>query len=290
VAHQWHVGQEAGTNLHRGRPYRSNAFSFADCTNRLLGITMTNAGIASAHFAIYANAFRTDGPWQYDVPAGGSVTDYFSVSSTGGRYDYTCYGPHRFHQRFAGSINADCSQLNVQASPDPDGSGFILAMANASTVPVTFTFTNAAQPGVGFSYTVQPGHLVTNRFGGAFNGDGTYNFTASASTDPTFLRQFEGDFDNIALQFTTNALAVVTNPPPVATNPPPVLPVLSISSARANFTLSYPVWAASYTLQSSTNLAPDSWTPVSVVPVTNADNVLLTLPVTASPIYYRMLP
>ena len=275
--------QETGTNLHRGRPYRSNAFSFTDCTNQLLGITMTNAGIASAHFAIYANAFRTDGPRQYDVPASGSVTDYFSVSATAGRYDFTCYGPHRFHQRFAGSINADCSQLNVQASPDPDGSGFILSMANASTAPVTFTFTNSAQPGVGFSYTVQPGHLVTNRFGGAFNGDGTYNFTASASTDPTFLRQFEGDTDTTVLRFMTNAL-------PVVTNAPPVLPVLSISSARANITLSYPVWAVGYTLLSSTNLTSGSWTVVDVVPITNADNVILTLPVTASPIYYRMVP
>jgi phospholipase C len=289
--------QEPGTKPSRARPYRSNAFSFADCTNQLLGITMTNAGTASAHFAIYANAFRPDGPWQYDVPASGSVTDYFSVSATAGRYDFTCYGPHRFHQRFAGSINADCSLLNVQASPDPDGSGFILSMANASTAPVTFTVTNAAHPGVGFSYTVLPGNLVTNRFGGAYNGDGTYSFAAAASTDPTFLRQFEGDTDTTALQFMTNTLPVLTNPPPVVTNAPPivtnvppVLPVLSIFLARGTITLSFPAWAASYTLRSSTNLAPDSWTAVNTVPVTNADKVILTLPLTASPIYYRMLP
>jgi phospholipase C len=282
--------QEAGTNLSRARPYRSNAFSFADCANHLLRITMTNAGIASAHFAIYANAFRTDGPRQYDVPASGSVTDYFSVSATGGRYDFTCYGPHRFHQRFAGSINADCSLLNVQASPDPDGSGFTLSMANASTAPVTFTINNAAQPGTSLSYTVPSGYLVTNTLPWALTGNGTFSFTAAASTDPTFLRQFEGDRDTTAIQFITSTLPVVTNLPPAVTNPPPTLPVLSISSARGIITLSYPAWAASYTLQSSSNLAPASWTPVSVVPVTNASNVLLTLPVTASPIYYRMLP
>src|ERR1017187_454483 len=118
--------QEPGTNLSRPRPYRINAFSFADCATSRLGITMTNAGTASAHFSIYANAYRSDGPWQYDVPAGSSVTDYFSVSANGGRYDLTCYGPHRFHQRFAGDINANCNLLNVSASLDPGGGSFTL--------------------------------------------------------------------------------------------------------------------------------------------------------------------
>jgi phospholipase C len=48
--------EEPGTNLGRPRPYRPNAFSFADCATHRLGITTTNAGTASAHFSIYANA------------------------------------------------------------------------------------------------------------------------------------------------------------------------------------------------------------------------------------------
>ena len=207
--------QEPGTNLSRARPYRSNAFSFADCANHRLGITMTNAGIASAHFAIYANAFRTDGPWQYDVPASGSVTDYFSVLTNGGRYDFTCYGPHTFHQRFAGSITTNCDLLNVQASLNPDGNSIVLAFQNATTTPVTFTVTNNAQPSPVVSYTVQPGYLVTHTFPGAVDPDGLYSLAAAASTDPTFLREFEGDTDTAELQFTTNAPPVVSNTAPV---------------------------------------------------------------------------
>jgi phospholipase C len=429
--------QEAGTNFSRACPYHCNAFSFTDCANHRLGITMTNAGTASAHFATYANAFRTDGPWQYDVPASGSVTGWFSIAASGGCYDFTCYGPHRFHQRFAGSINADCNPLDVEASLNPDGSSFTLAMQNATAAPVTFTLTSAAQPGASISYTVLPGYLVTNTFPGAVDSNGLYSFAATASTDPTFLRQFSGDDDTAELQFMTNDLPVVSNTAPVvtliganpltnechaaftdpgatasdddggslgvtadstvnanavgtytiqysatdqsgrsatntrtvyivdttapvvtliganpmthavntfftdpgatasdacagslsvatnitvnanavgtytiqysatdpsgnsATNtrtvyivvpPPLVVSVPAISLSGGNIILTYPLWASDYTLESAPDLASGSWAAVNAASVTNAGNVVVTLPVTANPLYFRMRP
>jgi len=280
---------ESGTNLSRPRPYRSNAFSFADCPNHRLGITITNAGTASAHFAIYANAFRTDGPWQYDVPASGSVTDYFSVSA-GGRYDLTCYGPHWFHLRFAGSLNTNCNLLNVVASLNPDGSSFLLALQNATPAPVTFTITNTAAPGPALSYTVPPGYQVTNTLSGAVDSAGSYSFAAVASTDPTFLRQFSGGTDTAGLQLGTNAPPVSTNTPPVTNNPPPVISVPAISLSGGSVTLTYPAWAAAYSLESATNLYSGAWTAINPAAVTNGDDVTVTVPATASPLYFRLRP
>jgi phospholipase C len=275
--------QEAGTNLSRPRPYRINAFSFADCATLRLEITMTNAGTASAHFSIYANAYRIDGPWQYDVPAGSSVTDYFSASANGGRYDLTCYGPHRFHQRFAGNISTNCNLLNVEASLDPGTDSVTLAVQNATTTAVTFTIANDAQPGGPSTYLVLPGYAVTNTFPGALNADGTYHLTAAASGDPTFLREFAGDSDDTALGFSINA-------PPVVTNAPPVVSIPSISLSGANLILTYPLWASGYTLESATNFVSGSWTAVNAVPVTNGDNSVVTLPISDDAMYFRLRP
>jgi len=275
--------QEAGTNLSRARPYRCNALSFADCAGQRLGLTLTNAGTASAHFSIYANAFRADGPWQYDVPASGSVTDYFSTATSAGRYDFTCYGPHRFHQRFAGSLRANCTQLNATGSLDADGTTFTLALQNNTAAPATFTITNAAQPGVVYSYTVLPGYLVTNSLPAALQADGTYYLAATASSDATFLREFQGDTDTAALQFITSA------PPPIA-NPPTVISIPAISLSESNLVLSYPLWAANYMLLSATNPASDAWTAVTAAPDTNGDAAVVTLPLPADPIYFRLRP
>ena len=55
----------------------------------------------------FANAFCSDGPWQYDAPSLGGTTDYFSVMAFGGgRYDLTCYGPNGFQRRFEGTMAA----------------------------------------------------------------------------------------------------------------------------------------------------------------------------------------
>ena len=54
--------QEAGTKLSMPLPYQPDASAWTDCGASRLYVTMMNAGTASAHFSIYANAYRTDGP------------------------------------------------------------------------------------------------------------------------------------------------------------------------------------------------------------------------------------
>ncbi|MFJ7153714.1 phosphocholine-specific phospholipase C [Streptomyces sp. NPDC101118] len=51
---------------------------------------ITNRSSAAASFTIRSDNYRSDGPWTYTVPAGGSTEDYFNaVAYTGGWYDFT---------------------------------------------------------------------------------------------------------------------------------------------------------------------------------------------------------
>ena len=51
---------------------------------------LTNTSAAAVKFTIKADNYRTDGPWTYTVPAGGSAEDYFNaVAYQNGWYDFT---------------------------------------------------------------------------------------------------------------------------------------------------------------------------------------------------------
>jgi phospholipase C len=275
--------QEAGTNRSRARPYRSNAFSITDCAGGRLGITMTNAGTVTEHFAIYANAFNTNGPWQYDIPAHHSVSSYFSVADNEGRYDFTCYGAHRFHQRFAGTVRTNCSHVDVRASPHPDGTSLILAMQNSTMEQVTFSVSSADAT---MGFTIPSGCLLTNTVPGAVKEDGSYTLSVVASTDPTFLRQFLGDAETAALQF------LVVLPPDPGTNPPPPPTFPSVHLSGQNLILTFPTWAAGYILESANDVVSASWAVVTATPVTNGANAILTVPIVpdAESLYFRMRP
>jgi phospholipase C len=89
--------QETGTKPARALPYQPNAWVDRieyDANNQiLLWIDMANQGeqaTAYAHYSIYANAYRTDGPWTCQVAAGATVSDYFNaVVYDNGWYDFT---------------------------------------------------------------------------------------------------------------------------------------------------------------------------------------------------------
>jgi len=189
--------QEPGTLLARPLPYQLNANSFADCVAGRLYITMTNSGAAAGHLANYSNAYRTDGPWNYDALPSGSVTDYFSVIAYGGgRYDLTCYGPNGFQRRFAGNITNACNQIEVTSIIDPNAGGITLAMRNSTAATVTFTVTaNAYLSGGPWTYPVGAGTTLSNTFLVVSNSGGWYDLTATASSDVSFLRRLAGHIE-----------------------------------------------------------------------------------------------
>jgi phospholipase C len=185
--------QESGTVPTRPLPYQLTSGSFTDCLAGRFYVSFTNTGAAAAHVSIYANAFRSDGPWQYDVPAGGTVSDYFSVEQFGGGlYDLSAFGPDSFVRRFAGNINTSCNQLEAYCTLDPYAGQVTLALSNSTSSSVTFTVTaNAYFSGGPWNYLVPASNTVSTTFLVATNSN-LYDFNATTSGDTTFVRRFAG--------------------------------------------------------------------------------------------------
>lgn len=153
--------QEAGTRRARALPYQPAVASSVDHASGRLLITMSNGGTQSVHHAIYANNYRSDGPWQYDVQANnGSVSDYFSVqTSGGGKYDLSIYGPNGFLRCLIGDINAAGGQLEVVSAYDLSVSGqakLTLTMTNNGTQAAMFTVASNAYNAGGHGPSMSP--------------------------------------------------------------------------------------------------------------------------------------
>jgi phospholipase C len=192
--------QEAGTRPARALPYQANGNASVEHSTGRLWITMNNGGSQAVHHAIYANNYRIDGPWQYDVAAGASVKDYFSVQAYGGGlYDLTLYGPNGFLRRFVGNINSAGGQLEVSASYDFSTAGaakLILTMLNSSSKPATFTIKSNAYRGDGpWTYTVAPGGSLSDYWNAQLYTGCWYDFTVTVDVDSSFSRRFAGHIE-----------------------------------------------------------------------------------------------
>jgi phospholipase C len=206
--------QEPGTRPARALPYQPNAWvdhiEYDASGKTLLWIRMANQGAqatAWAHYSIYANAYRTGGPWQYTVaPAGngtdGTTTDYFNIGTGygNGQYDLTCLGPNRFLRRFQG--NADgagktCeATTSYAAAPDTgkDAVWFHLANTGTSTVTFTITSTNYRTDGP-WTYEVGPGQTASDYFNAVAYTNGWYDFTVTVDSDAAWSRRATGHIE-----------------------------------------------------------------------------------------------
>ena len=180
---------ETGLRPARPLPYR------LEVTGRVAAdrfwLDFANTGTAGAHFYVYANAHRTDGPWRYTVSAGATLSDYWQAGTPTGAYDLTVHGPNGFIRRFAGNrVTATTS-----GNPNPEvtlrpGSGVVhLTMTNRGTAPCDITVRANNRAGGPWTYTVAAGGTVEDWFstGGGMNG--WYDLTA---TTTGFLRRFAG--------------------------------------------------------------------------------------------------
>ena len=140
--------QEAGTRTARALPYQPDAnissFDFDANGQILLWIEMQNVGAVATKaipLSIYANAYRSGGPWQYTVApysngSNGAVSDYFNIGSGygSGEYDLTVVGPNRFLRRFAGNTNNSGQSCDVTSSyvADPTNGALTISFALAN--------------------------------------------------------------------------------------------------------------------------------------------------------------
>lgn len=199
--------QELGTKPARPLPYQPNATSRVDKANGRFWIAMNNTGSATVHHSIYANNFRTDGPWQYDILPNTNTEDYFSVQNFGGgNYDLSVYGPNGFLRRFTGNINTAGANVEVVSSYDFGTAGaakLILTMKNTSTTTVNFTVkSNAYRTDGPWVYSVPAGQTVSDFWNVELYTNCWYDFSVTANNDAAFSRRFVGHIETGAASVT----------------------------------------------------------------------------------------
>ena len=269
---------------------------------------MTNAGSASVHFSIYANAYRTDGPWEFDVGENNSATGSFLISTdNAGRYDFSCYGPNGFQRRFVGSVTAACHLPEVTSSIDPGTGGLTLVLKNATLATVDFIITDGYGLAAPLANTVVSGASGTNVFLALSDNSGWYDLTVAVNGEPRFLRRLTGHIETgwptptatngaSASNFILPPLVIIPPAPfvlPGFLNPVPDTNTLAMlgTTYQTNYVLIYPAWASNYTLESRASLASGSWNPF--VPPTNSlgnftNYRVVPLPLTGPGRFFRL--
>ncbi|WP_405013203.1 phosphocholine-specific phospholipase C [Kitasatospora sp. NBC_01539] len=198
--------QEAGTRPARALPYQPGGdldhLEFGTNGVMKVWLSMTNQGTSAAHFAAYANAHRTGGPWQYTVDAGGRQTDFFNCGTGygNGPYDLGVVGPNRFLRRFKGDATKPGKLVSVATSYATEaGTGKLalrFAFTNAGSTAVTFTVTSTNYRTDGpWTYRVPAGGSAGDYFNAVAYTDGWYDFTVTVDSDPTWSQRFTGHLE-----------------------------------------------------------------------------------------------
>jgi phospholipase C len=302
--------QQTNTLLSMPLPYQPEITAQTDCTAGLVHLTMTNAGSASVHFAIYANPVQADGPQQCDVGPGNSLTESFPATTAPHRkYDLTCYGPNGFQRRFAGSLINDCNQIEAASSIDTNAGSITLALQNATTSAVEFILTDGYGLGGPWTNDVSAGLTGSNVFAPVAANNGWYDLTVTASSDAGFVRHFTGHIETGAIMATEPVL-----PPPPVLPPAPPAPIVPLVLTNAptvaalmaaipavpgtnslpwyatcfstNLVLVYPAWASNYTILASPSLAPASWSPLTVTLTNMGNYAVVVMPLSSNAMFF----
>ncbi|MFJ5228376.1 phosphocholine-specific phospholipase C [Kitasatospora sp. NPDC088391] len=212
--------QEPGNRTACPLPYQANAYldryegTSAGGTQKVwLNLENLGAQAASAaHLAVYANAFRGGGPWQYTVGPNAATSDFFNIGagSGGGKYDLTVTGPNRFLRRFrgdTGTANGRWARVKSYFAPQADPLALWFRLTNDHpTDQAVFTVTSNNYRTGAWTYTVGPGGSVSDFFNQQTYARGWYDFTVTVGYDPNFSQRFVGHIENGAFG-TTGSVA-----------------------------------------------------------------------------------
>ncbi|WP_433272056.1 phosphocholine-specific phospholipase C [Actinosynnema sp. CS-041913] len=186
--------QEPGVRPTRPLPYVLDVK--ARVTSSALWLDFADSGTAGAHFSVYANKFRTDGPWRYTVEAGKTLSDSFTAGTPTGAYDLTAFGPNGFVRRFAGNR----ATATATGAPNPEATlryapaegRVYVKMTNSGQSACTVTITANNRPGGPWTYRLAAGESKEDSF--TFAGvHHWYDLTATSRDG--FLRRFAGHLE-----------------------------------------------------------------------------------------------
>ena len=87
-----------------------------DIANAAVYLTLINTGSAACTFTVQPNAYRTDGPWTYEIPAGRQLEQHWPVGLQGNWYDFTVSTAQGgFTRRFAGRLETGADSVSDPA-------------------------------------------------------------------------------------------------------------------------------------------------------------------------------
>jgi phospholipase C len=200
--------QESGTRPARALPYQPDArvdrLEFDANGQTLLWLDFVNQGqpaTSAAHFSVHANAYRSGGPWQYTVDAGGTASDFYNIGSGygDGKYDLTVLGPNRFLRRVTGDATAAGKTAEAVTSyapaPDTGRQALWFTLTNGGTAPVTFTIVSNNYRSGSWTYQVPAGGKVSDYFNAVSIAQGWYDFTVTLSGDSSWSRRAVGHIE-----------------------------------------------------------------------------------------------
>lgn len=259
--------QEPGTKPVLPLPYQPNAHFVPNCSGTGFQFTMSNQGSSSVHLSIYANAYRTDGPWHYDLlPGTTSTATVVGVTNGLGRYDFSCYGPNRFQRRFAGTTNQWCGKVNIDSRLDLLEGAVVLDFVNQTDQALHFSLASSAgDMKTTNAIPVPAGQTISISTPAIASNDGWYDLIATLDEDTTFLRRFSGRLERWA-------------------------PTLQIAVNPNGIGIEYPEWASAFTLESTSSLDHPQWSPVTTTPVSVNHHWLVQLPSHPTTSFFRLKP
>lgn len=208
--------QESGTKTACALPYQSNAHLDrveVGGGTTLIWVALQNQGIhatSAAHFSVYANAYRTGGPWQYTVDPDSGTEDFFNVGSGygNGAYDFTVTGPNRFLRRFTGDASGIALGRHVtvkstfEVHPSTGKLAVVFSMKNHGTQGVTFRIRSNQYRTWDSTYSVAAGGTTTEFFNAVAYQQGWYDFTITVDNDTAWSERFAGHIEYGATSIT----------------------------------------------------------------------------------------
>ncbi|TCO44804.1 phosphocholine-specific phospholipase C [Actinocrispum wychmicini] len=177
--------QEPGVRRARALPYRFGV-RVTDRSRSRFTLAFTNSGSAGCYFYVRDGLAPTAAPRRYQVAAGESVRDTWTID---GRYQFGVWGANGYLAEFAGG-----NPYEVQAAIDEDADSVTLVLTNPSWLPRRVTVTDSYQnrPCTVWVLPGWPARLPWNTRA----SHGWYDLTVSEPGNNVYRRRFAGHHEN----------------------------------------------------------------------------------------------